>query len=114
MNEQTKHVKKKFAVGHFLDNDKCLFQDMAGRYLDYIQEIFFSWPGLKNARKMTGDPERQKEIIAADMRWARSNGLSLDLLINAMCYGDEAFTRPRTARFVAHRAVKNSIAEPAE
>ena len=59
MNKQTNHVKKKFAVGHFLNNDKCVFQDMAGRYLDHIQEIFFSWPGLKNARKITGDPEQQ-------------------------------------------------------
>ena len=100
MNEQTNPAKKKFAVGHFLNNDKCVFQDMAGRYLDYIQEIFFSWPELKNARKMTGDPEKQKEIIAADMLWARSKGLSLDLLINAMCYGDEAFTPEQHARVI--------------
>lgn len=98
MNEQTQHAKKKFAVGHFLNNDKCVFQDMAGRYLDHIQEIFFSWPELKNARRMAGDPEALKDVIAADMRWARSKGLSLDLLINAMCYGDEAFTPEQHAR----------------
>lgn len=41
MNEQSKPVKKKFAVGHFCGNDKCVFQDVTGRYLDHIHEIFF-------------------------------------------------------------------------
>ena len=100
MNEQTQHVKKKFAVGYFLNDDKSLFQAVTGRYLDYIQEVFFSWPGLKNARKLIGDSEELKEDITADMKWARSHGLSLDLLINAMCYGEEAFTPEQHAHVI--------------
>ncbi len=100
MNEQKKHVKKIFAVGHFHPHDGFVFQDIAGRYLDFIQETYFSWPTLKNARKTQGDPAEAMETVAADMRWARSKGLSLDLLINAMCYGDEAFTPEQHARVI--------------
>ena len=42
MNEKPRQPKKKFAVGHFYNNSHCVFQDVAGRYLDHIQEIFFS------------------------------------------------------------------------
>lgn len=108
MNDQIQHVKKKFAVGHFLGNGKCVFQDVAGRYLDYIQEVFFSWPELKNARRMIGETENLKEIVAADMLWARSRGLSLDLLINAMCYGEEAFTAAQHDRVIGALADMDS------
>ena len=100
MNDKPRPVKKKFAVGHFWNNEKAEFQNVAGRYLDFIQEVFFSWPELKNARRMDGDPEPLREKIAADMQWARSKGLSLDLLINAMCYGEEAFTPEQRARVI--------------
>ena len=100
MNDQAQNVKKIFAVGHFFGNGKCEFKDVAGRYQDYIQEVFFSWPELKNARRMIGETEELKEIVAADMQWARSKGFSLDLLINAMCYGDEAFTPEQHARVI--------------
>ena len=100
MNEQPKPIKKKFAVGHFFGNDNSMFQNVTGRYLDHIQEIFFSWPELKNARGLRGDPDTLKEKITADMLWARSKGLSLDLLINAMCYGEEAFTAAQHARVI--------------
>ena len=100
MNKQTQHVKKKFAVGHFFRKDNREFQDIVGRYQDHIQEVFFSWPELKNARRMVGDTENLKGIVTEDMRWARAKGFSLDLLINAMCYGEEAFTAEQHARVI--------------
>ena len=102
MNEQTQRVKKNLAVGHFIGVDQLEFRKIVGRYLDHIQEIFFAWPGLNNARKMVvvGNTEHLKNEIAADMLWARSNGISLDLLINALCYGEEAFTAEQHARVI--------------
>ena len=71
MNEQPKPIKKKFAVGHFFGNDNSMFQNVTGRYLDHIQEIFFSWPELKNARGLRGDPDTLKEkhtLLASDVQ----------------------------------------------
>ena len=102
MNEQKQRSKKKFAIGHFLGTDQFEFQKVAGRYLDCIQEVYFAWPDLKNARRMlvVSDTEQLKNKIVADMLWARSNGISLDLLINALCYGEEAFTAEQHARVI--------------
>lgn len=109
MNKKPRQSQKKFAVGHFHNNEHFVFQDVVAPYLDRIQEVFFSWPQLKNARRMDGDPAALKEKIAADMLWARSKGLSLDLLINALCYGDEAFTPEQHARVIGALAEMDKL-----
>ena len=85
--------RRKFAFGYFF-GIRCgfSFRDLAEQYAPFLQEVYFPWPGLLSARELHGDPAPLREQIIDDMRFCRSKGMGLDLLVNATCYGDKAFT----------------------
>lgn len=79
--------KRTLAVGWF---DGAPFVEICGRYVDRIKEVFFAWPGVLASRPMDDwTPDRRAQIIA-DLKWARANGIELDTIFNANCYGDIA------------------------
>ena len=81
---------RKLAVGWF-DNEP--FQEVCGRNLARIKEVFFAWPGVLSCRPA---PDYTPELRARqidDLRWARANGIELDTLFNCNCYGDIAISR---------------------
>ena len=80
---------RKLAVGWF-DNEP--FQEVCGRNLARIKEVFFAWPGVLSCRP---PPDYTPELRARqidDLRWARASGIELDTLFNCNCYGDIAIS----------------------
>lgn len=78
---------RKLAIGYFFNRP---FVPTIEPYSESIKEVYYAWPGLLASRHYRVDPERQKQILAHDLRWCRRNGIKLDLLLNAFCFGDDA------------------------
>lgn len=86
-------IVRKFAFGYFFGKrGGYSFRDLAEQYAPYLKEIYFPWPGLLSARELNGDPVKLRKALVDDLRFCRSKGMELDLLVNATCYGDAAFT----------------------
>lgn len=95
--------KRKFAFGFYFDKRAGLtFRQLAEKYAPYLQEVYFPWPGLLSAREISGDPAPLRKRVIDDMRFCRSKGLKLDLLVNATCYGDKAVTAAQREDFYAN------------
>ena len=76
---------RKLAVGWF---DNVSFIDTCTPYVPRIKEVFFAWPLVTASRPMDDWTPNRKARIIADLQWARSNGIELDTIFNANCYGD--------------------------
>jgi len=82
-------MTRKLAVGWF-ENES--FVDVCAPHVERIKEVFFAWPGVLASRPMDDwTPERRAQIIS-DLKWARDNGIELDTIFNASCYGDIAIS----------------------
>ncbi len=77
------------AVGWF---DNFSFQDVCSPFVDRIKEVFFAWPGVTASRPMDDWTPARRAQIVSDLKWARANGVELDTIFNASCYGDLALT----------------------
>ena len=89
--------RKNLAVGHFYN---APFREACAPVLPRIAEVFFAWPGVLSCRPAPTFTPEVRERLLGDLRWARENGLRLDTLFNANCYGDEAIS-PELADFVS-------------
>jgi len=97
------HGQSKFAFGYFFEKRAGkTFRDLAEEYAPHLAEVYFPWPGLLSAREIKGDPEKQRKALIDDMRFCRSKGMQLDLLMNATCYGDTSFTMAQRDDFEAN------------
>lgn len=82
--------RRNLAVGHFFNGD---FKGACARHLPRIAEVFFAWPGVLSCRPAPDyGQEGVRERLLDDLRWARGNGIELDTLFNANCYGDDAIS----------------------
>ena len=94
---------RKFAFGYFFGvRNGFSFRDLAEQYAPFLKEVYFPWPGLLSARVLSGDPVPQRKQLADDLRFCRSKGMALDLLVNATCYGDKAFTADQKKDYFAN------------
>ena len=96
-------IRTKFAVGHFLTenpDDPASFSVLAKRFAPRLREVYFPWPGLSNARAKVYDKPDDEARIAADLTYCRAHGMKLDLLANATCYGDKAFTEDQRLQII--------------
>ena len=89
--------RRTLAVGHFFNGP---FTEACGRRLGRIRETFFAWPGVLSCRPAPDFTPEVRQRLVSDLRWARENGILLDTLFNANCYGDAAISRG-LADFVA-------------
>ena len=87
--DQLNDMARKLAVGWF-DNES--FVDSCARYVSRIKEVFFAWPGVTASRPMDDWTPARRSQIVSDLRWARENGIELDAIFNANCYGDIAIS----------------------
>ena len=90
-------TRRNLAVGHFFN---APFRETCAEFLPRIAEVFFAWPGVLSCRPAPEFTPEVRERLLSDLRWARGNGLRLDTLFNANCYGDEAIS-PELADFVS-------------
>ena len=81
--------RRKLAVGWF---DNVSFIQTCTPYIARIKEVFFAWPGVTASRPMDDWTAERKVRIFADLKWARENGIELDTIFNANCYGDIALS----------------------
>ncbi len=81
--------KRNLAVGHFFNEP---FRETCAPLLPRIAETFFAWPGVKSCRPAPEFTPEVRERLLSDLRWARENGVRLDTLFNANCYGDAAIS----------------------
>ena len=82
-------MKRKLAVGWF-DNES--FVGSCADHVSRIKEVFFAWPGVIASRPMDDWTPARRSRIVSDLRWARENGIELDAIFNANCYGDIAIS----------------------
>ena len=78
-------MKRTLAVGWF---DNFSFVDACAPYVQRIKEVFFAWPGVTASRPMDDWTTERTAQIVSDLKWARANGIELDAIFNAACYGD--------------------------
>ena len=81
--------RRSLAVGHFFNGD---FKTTVARNLKRVREVFFAWPGVVSCRPAPEFTPELREGMVDDLRWARANGVELDTLFNANCYGDIAIS----------------------
>ena len=93
---KTEPIKRtKFAVGHYLTekpDDPLSFAELAKKFAPRLREVYFPWPGLSNARAKVYNKPDDEARIAADLKYCREHGMKLDILANATCYSETAFT----------------------
>lgn len=94
---------RKFAFGYFFENrNGFTFRDLAEQYAPFLKEVYFPWPGMLSAREIEGDPNQLRKRLVDDLRFCRSKGMDLDLLVNATCYGDISFTPAQREQYYGH------------
>lgn len=82
-------IRRTLAVGHFFNSR---FTEACSKHLGRIREVFFAWPGVASCRPAPRFTHDVEERLFSDLRWARENGILLDTLFNANCYGENAIS----------------------
>ena len=83
------NARRTLAVGWF---NNAPFRGICEKYSDRIKEVFFAWPGVTASRPMAPWTPERRELIRSDLAWCRANGIELDAIFNANCYGDMAIS----------------------
>jgi hypothetical protein len=74
------------------------FVELVLEYRDAVAEVYFPWPGLPSGRASLGrqhgyaDWSAQEQLLE-HLRAFAEQGIGLDLLLNANCYGGRAVSR---------------------
>ena len=83
-------TRRTLAVGWF---DNAPFRSICAKYVSRIKEVFFAWPGVVASRPMAEWTPERKARFFEDIAWCRDEGMALDAIFNANCYGDVAISR---------------------
>ncbi len=96
----------RLAVGYQLpDGEGESIAEIVASYANSVEEIYFPWPYEPSGRAPLASHRgyldwTALERLEADLRFFRSIGLKLDLLLNANCYG-----RWATSEWLANRVI---------
>lgn len=85
----------KFAAGYQEPENDELFSSITSDYRDSLAEVYFAWPGTPSGRsawdRSRGAVDWSAQArLEAELTAIRAQGLKLDLLLNANCYGEKA------------------------
>jgi collagenase-like PrtC family protease len=91
-------MNRRFAVGYQRKADGEVFTDVVKDYASYINEVYFAWPGQASGRNPLGSVRGHRDwdtqyILEEDLLDFKSQGIKLDLLFNANCYGGRAVSQ---------------------
>ncbi|UCC68546.1 MAG: hypothetical protein JSV79_01010 [Armatimonadota bacterium] len=101
----------KFAVGYQIpDEDEAPFAALVEEFREHVAEVYFPWLDLPSGRSplvRQDDPDREtaRASLESDLLEMRRLGVRLDLLLNASCYGRDAYSLAlveRTSSVIAH------------
>ncbi|MBR4717982.1 MAG: hypothetical protein IKP09_07970 [Lentisphaeria bacterium] len=96
-------ARRKYAFGYFFEKrGGRTFRDLVEQYAPFLKEVYFPWPGLRSARELDKDIAPLRRKLIDDLKFCRSKGLALDLLVNATCYGDTALTSVQREEYFGH------------
>ena len=96
-------ARRKYAFGYFFEKrGGRTFRDLVEQYAPFLKEVYFPWPGLLSARELDKDIAPLRRKLIDDLKFCRSKGLALDLLVNATCYGDTALTSVQREEYFGH------------
>lgn len=102
--------KAPLCVGYsFTAEGQMPFLEIVKSYRDAIGEVYFAFPGIATGRSPFGAESgytdfAAAEFLAKDLKEIKEMGIKLDLLLNALCDGDEAMS-------VAHERKVLSVLE---
>ncbi len=109
----------KFAVGYQLCQDKSFLDNIIQRK-ESVSEVYFSWGDFPNGRNnqlrnssMTPWEAQAKQI--SDLEGLTKEGISLNLLLNATCYGKDSQSRAffekvgECVDFIQNKYILNSV-----
>lgn len=93
------------AIGYKHISEGEPFSSLVGSYPD-VREVYFPWVDEPSGRPVLGygegdDSETIKEVLRDELAAIRTSGRSLDLLLNANCYGELAMSRELEMRLCA-------------
>ena len=88
----------KFAAGYQPPMFGRRFSEITAQYAEQLSEVFFAWPGAASGRPpVLTEAEfpagAAEQVLCEDLRAIRGQGIGLDLLMNANCYGDKAVSK---------------------
>ena len=96
-------ARRNYAFGYFFEKrGGRTFRDLVEQYALFLKEVYFPWPGLLSARELDKDIAPLRRKLIDDLKFCRSKGLALDLLVNATCYGDTALTSVQREEYFGH------------
>jgi len=87
----------KFSVGYQVNKDNN-FMEYLAQNKEYIYEMYFSWGDIPNGRNsmlLNSEllPWQAQAKQIEDLKYISDNGIKLNLLLNANCYGKESQAR---------------------
>ena len=92
-DERPRKKAGKFAVGYYFgERGGFTFHDLAEEFAPRLKEVYFPWVGLAHGRTPARLMPDGEEHLIDDLQYCRKHGMKLDLLANAMCYGEKSFT----------------------
>ena len=101
----------KYLVGYQLPNeDGVSFSEALKPYFSHIGEVFFPWVDSPSGRSALGNADgyvdwNVQEYMTEEIAFIKKQGVCLDLLLNATCYGGEAISERlfnRTLSVIEH------------
>jgi collagenase-like PrtC family protease len=89
----------KFAVGYqMMEDEEQSFADIIMRYKEHIEEVYFSWLNMTSGRASVNIRRgfvdwKAQQKLENDLIRLREQGIKLDILFNANCYGGKAVSK---------------------
>ena len=95
----------KLSVG-YQHSDEVPFSSIVARYRNSIEEVYFSWVDQPSGRSMLGGRDgffdySLQQDLTEQLRLIKADGIKLNLLFNANCYGEEAISRVLEGRVMS-------------
>ncbi len=92
----------KLSVGYQC-SERISFPSIVSRYADSIDEVYFAWVDSPSGRSVIGGYDGYfdyglQSAMLEELRAIKANGIKLDLLFNANCYGDDAMSEVMRGR----------------
>ena len=96
MKETTSVIK--YEIGYQLSDQCFSFRELVSEFADRIDTVYFPWTDVATCRNAIANNKGHTNWMAQfalerDLSWLRSQGIKLNLLFNANCYGELAVSK---------------------
>ena len=96
----------KLSVGYQYNEDALPFSKIVQTYKESIAEVYFAWIDQPSGRSRLCGFDGYfdyglQDIMIAELKKIKDMGISLDLLFNANCYGEDAISEVLQGRIVS-------------